>query len=144
MVATSFSCAWSHLIHADLKMASIWNEDGLIKVACADVSAALIWCLHCNLSTLQFLASKMQIFGEFSEESKSPEVDQPCLFHCSNSASHEAQTGILDLIRTERLIVLSFFMRISVIAFFSTCSCACTCLGLIEQQMYYQLKIEHT
>lgn len=65
--------------------------------------------------------------------------DQFCLFHCSHSASHEAQTGILilDLMRTERPCCVwlfcdhHFLMRSWQFQwfFFPTCSCACTCLG---------------
>lgn len=42
-----------------------------------------------NLSALKSSASKIHIF--VSEESKSPAVEQFCLFHCSHSASHETQ-----------------------------------------------------
>lgn len=90
-------------------------------------------CLRCI--NLLLSASKMQICGEFSEGTKSPEVDQFCLFHRSNSASHEAQTGIMDLTRPERPCCVCDRcsphekFTISVILFFPTCSCACICLG---------------
>lgn len=72
----------------------------------------------------------MQMFGEFSEESKSPEVDQSCLFHCSLT-----QTGILHLIRAEWLWCVCvfcdycFLMRRWQLRCFFLLTCVCICLG---------------
>lgn len=107
-------------------------------------------CRRLRCINLLLSASEMQICGEFSEGTKSPEVDQSCLFHRRNSVSHEAQSGIVDLMRPGRPCCVCDRcsphekFTISVILFSLPVVVRASAWGLIEQQMYYQLKIAHT